>query len=226
MNKKETIKSFMEYHKDHLHSDVYGDITPIVKDAEIVYNKFKTIDTINKFAQMTPEEQYTLLPELEKTEHSAGTFSIMLNCAQKYANYIQKTFPQLYAKHSYENHMKNPLILTFDEYYKNFSSDIYGKDMDKILIDDAKAVYEKNKTPKAICKFYESPWQIQYLMVPRLRKSDHSAHSFKLVCNLALNYAEYMKKNKSSFTDRFRSISNIHHDSSIITNFIRALKSR
>ena len=225
MNKKESIKSFMEYHKNNLHSDTYGDITPIVKDAEIVYNKFKTIDTIEKFAQMSPEEQYALLPQLEKTEHSGGTFSIMLNCAKSYANHIQKNCPQLYAKHNYENHVKNPLILTFDEYYKNFSSG-YGKAADQMLIDDAKAVYKRNKTPKAIRRFHTYPWQIQELMVPTLKDSEHSGGSFGMVCKLALDYAEYMEKNKSSFADRFRSISNMHKESSVITNFIRALKSR
>lgn len=36
----------------------------------------------------------------------------------------------------------------------------------------------------------------------------------------------FMKKNQSSFTDRFRSISSIHKESSVIKNFICALKSR
>ena len=225
MNKKESIKSFMEYHKDNLHSDIYGDITPIVKDGESVYNRFKTIDAIDKFAQMSPEEQYALLPQLEKTSHSGGTFSLMLSSARDYASYIQKTFPQLYAKHNYENQITNPFILTFDEYYKNYSSG-YSKGANQTIIEDAKEIYEKNKTPRAIHKFYKYPVEKQNLMIPKLKESAHSGFSLALACKLALNYAEYMKKNKSSFTDRFRSISNTNKESSVITNFIRALKSR
>ena len=81
---------------------------------------------------------------------------------------------------------------SFEEYFKGFECYDEGGELDQGILEDAKKVFEKLKTPKAIKEFHDADYKKQEELVGPLR--DHSALSFSLVCKNAYDYAQYMEK--------------------------------
>ena len=90
--------------------------------------------------------------------------------------------------------------LTFDDFFKDYGDytkhDSEANELNKIIIADAKKVYEQLKTPEAISNFYK---QKDSKKVPGLDK-DHSGASFYAVCKAAREYAVYVATQSQMMT--------------------------
>lgn len=81
---------------------------------------------------------------------------------------------------------------TFDEYFAEYKNYDNGGKLDKMIITDAKKVFETLKTPEAIQTFYDASYEEQQKMVSGLADG-HSGASFYCVCQNAYKYADYIK---------------------------------
>ena len=78
---------------------------------------------------------------------------------------------------------------SFEQYFENFKCYDDGGDLDRGIVEDAKKVFEKLKTPQSIIAFKNGTDEKLNEKVGKLR--DHSGFSFSLVCEFAREYAIY-----------------------------------
>ena len=176
INTDSTIKSFDEYFAGYKEYDNGGKMDKmIIADAKKVFETLKTPKAIKAFHEANYDKQQKMVSGLDDG-HSGFSFARVCQCAYDYAEY--KTKEQPYA---------------FDEYFAGYKKYDNGGKIDKMIIADAKKVFETLKTPKAIKAFYKADYDKQQKMVGDLGVG-LSGVGFARVCQCAYDYSVYARK--------------------------------